>query len=39
MNNNCIVFIFIAYDKLRDSASNASNGVKRRKKFVFFLII
>jgi len=29
--------LFLAYGKLRDSASSASNGLKRRKKFVFVL--
>jgi len=32
------LILFLAYDKLRDTPSNVSNGVKRRKKFFFILI-
>jgi hypothetical protein len=41
MNNEKIMnrgrFDFLADDKFRDTASNGSNGVKRRKKIDFFV--
>ena len=32
------LFLFIAYSKLRDTATSLSNGVKRRKKFTTCLL-